>query len=50
VLARFSGVRIAAGKTKALSLRLPASFVKAQQVAGLFTATTGALLGGSAAA
>ena len=35
VLARFSGVKIAAGKAKTLSLKLPAAFVKAQQKKGV---------------
>lgn len=35
VLARFRGLRVAAGKTKHLSLRLPASFVRAQQKKGV---------------
>ncbi|MDR9371170.1 choice-of-anchor D domain-containing protein, partial [Conexibacter sp. JD483] len=35
VLVRFSGIRVAAGKTKTLSLKLPASFVKAQQKKGV---------------
>lgn len=35
VLVRFSGIKVAAGKTKTLSLRLPAAFVKAQQAKGV---------------
>lgn len=35
VLVRFSGVKVAAGKTKTLSLKLPASFVKQQQAKGV---------------
>ncbi len=35
VLVRFSGIKVAAGKTKTLSLKLPASFVKAQQKKGV---------------
>ncbi len=35
VLVRFSGVKVAAGKTKTLSLKLPAAFVKAQQAKGV---------------
>ncbi|MDO8211184.1 choice-of-anchor D domain-containing protein [Conexibacter sp. CPCC 206217] len=35
VLVRFSGIRVAANKTKTLSLRLPAAFVKAQQAKGV---------------
>ncbi|MDW5597363.1 choice-of-anchor D domain-containing protein [Conexibacter stalactiti] len=35
VLVRFSGIKVAAGKTKTLSLNLPAAFVKAQQAKGV---------------
>ncbi|MDO8189078.1 choice-of-anchor D domain-containing protein [Conexibacter sp. JD483] len=35
VLARFAGIKIAAGKTRSLSLKLPAAFVKAQQKKGV---------------
>ncbi len=35
VLVRFSGIKVAAGKTKTLSLKLPAAFVKAQQQKGV---------------
>lgn len=35
VLVRFAGIRVAANRTRTLSLRLPAAFVKAQQEKGV---------------
>ncbi len=52
MLVRFSGVKVAAGKTKTLSLKLPAAFVKAQQEKGVrklrTTLTVNTVLGNGA--
>jgi hypothetical protein len=52
VLVRFSGIKVAAGKTKTLSLKLPAAFVKEQQRKGVrklrTTLTVNTVLGNGA--